>query len=127
MYYKYIIYFFFRDNKIVELSRSVGKTMIKEIGRKIISGNFNLTTVSFPIKAMIPKSGLEKTFMQTTMFPLYMNRACSINDPVERIKLLMVATISNFPYSNTFLKPLNPIIGETFEGSYDDGSLLYGE
>lgn len=37
--------------------------MIKEIGRKIISGNFNLTTISFPIIAMIPRSGLEKMFM----------------------------------------------------------------
>lgn len=37
------------DKQIVELSRSVGKTMIKEIGRKIISGNFNLTTISFPV------------------------------------------------------------------------------
>jgi hypothetical protein len=37
--------------------------MIKEIGKKIIGGDFNLTTVSFPIKAMIPKSALEKTFM----------------------------------------------------------------
>lgn len=37
------------DKSIIDLSRSVGKTMIKEIGRKIISGNFNLTTISFPV------------------------------------------------------------------------------
>lgn len=47
------------DKSLINLSRSVGKTMLKDIGRKIISGNFNLTTVSFPIKAMIPKSALE--------------------------------------------------------------------
>lgn len=41
------------DKSIVELSRSVGKTMIKEIGRKIISGNFNLTTISFPVSSQI--------------------------------------------------------------------------
>ena len=70
--------------------------MIKDIGRKIISGNFNLSTVSFPIKAMIPKSGLEKTFMQTILFPLYINKAASTNDPVERMKLVMVATIGNY-------------------------------
>lgn len=39
----------------------------------------------------------------------------------------MVALIGNFIQANSFLKPLNPIIGETFEGSYDDGSLLYAE
>ena len=84
------------DKKIVDLYRSVGKDMIKQIGRKIISGSFNLTTISFPIKAMIPRSSLEKSFMQTINFPLYMNRATTTKDPVERMKLLMVATLSNF-------------------------------
>jgi hypothetical protein len=96
--------------------------MIKEIGRKIISGDFNLTTVSFPIRAMIPVSGLEKTFMQTIFFPLYMNRAAMTDDPIERFRLVMVATICNYIQANTFLKPLNPILGETFEGEYEDGS-----
>jgi hypothetical protein len=32
--------------------------MIKIIGKKIISGDFNLTKVSFPIKAMVPKTAL---------------------------------------------------------------------
>ena len=32
--------------------------MISEIGRKIISGDFNLATVSFPIDSMIPRSAL---------------------------------------------------------------------
>ena len=49
------------------------------------------------------------------------------NDLIERMKLLMVATICNFIQANTFLKPLNPILGETFEGAYEDGSMLYGE
>lgn len=30
--------------------RSVGKYILGQIGRKLISGDFNLTTVSFPIK-----------------------------------------------------------------------------
>ena len=64
------------DKNIVNLTRSVGKSMIKEIGRKIISGNFNLTTISFPIIAMIPCSALEKMFMSTILFPLYINMAC---------------------------------------------------
>jgi hypothetical protein len=116
-----------QDKKIVELYRNVGKDMIKQIGRKIISGNFNLTTISFPIRAMIPRSALEKCFMQTINFPLYINRATNTTDPIERMKLLMVATISNYIYANTFLKPLNPIVGETYEGSYNDGSTIYGE
>jgi hypothetical protein len=76
---------------------------------------------------MIPKSALEKSFMQTLMFPLYINRAAFLDDAVERVRLVMVATICNFVQANSFLKPLNPILGETFEGAYEDGTMLYGE
>ena len=50
------------DQETLKTIRNIGKEMIKEIGRKIISGSFNLTTVSFPIKAMVPKSALEIMF-----------------------------------------------------------------
>jgi hypothetical protein len=48
-------------------------------------GSFNLTTISFPIRAMIPKSALEKALMATCLFPIYINRAALSNDPVERV------------------------------------------
>ena len=54
-----------QDKKIIELLRSAGKSIIADIGRKIISGDFNLSTISFPIKPMIPKSTLEKILMST--------------------------------------------------------------
>lgn len=56
-----------------------------------------------------------------------MNRAAVTTDPAERLRLVMVATICNYIQANTFLKPLNPLLGETFEGSYDDGTQLYAE
>ena len=49
--------------------------MLKELGRKILSGDFNLTKIPFPIKAMIPKSALVKALESTCFFPLYINKA----------------------------------------------------
>lgn len=46
------------DKKQVDKIRSIGKEMIKLIGKKIISGDLNLTRISFPIKAMVPKTAL---------------------------------------------------------------------
>ena len=45
--------------------RNVGKEMISQVGRKLISGTFNLTTVSFPIKSMIYKSSVESTLLRS--------------------------------------------------------------
>jgi hypothetical protein len=47
------------DKFIVKRSRSIGKEIILEIGKKILTGKLNLTKITFPIKAMVPKSVLE--------------------------------------------------------------------
>jgi len=46
------------NKKQVSKIRSIGKEMIKLIGKKLISGDLNLTRISFPIKAMVPKTEL---------------------------------------------------------------------
>ena len=56
-----------------------------------------------------------------------MNLAASTDNLLERFKLLIVATFSNYPIANTFMKPLNPILGETLQGSYIDGTKCYSE
>lgn len=47
------------NSQLVSLSRSVGKEIIMQIGKQILTGKFNLTKISFPIKIMIPRSALE--------------------------------------------------------------------
>lgn len=87
--------------------------MIKIIGKKIISGDFNLTKVSFPIKAMVPKTALENcTFGSNPpaypgcMFPIFVTKAAQCSSPIERMRLFVAATISSFYYMNLFLKPV---------------------
>jgi hypothetical protein len=45
-----------------------------------------------------------------------------MKDPVERFKLVIVAALSCFHKSSNFWKPLNPILGETYELDWTDGS-----
>jgi len=83
----------------------------------------NLTKISFPIRAMVPKSALETSmhissllstqFFKACLFPILLNKATSIKDPLERMKLVITTCLSSFYWTNTFLKPLNPILGET--------------
>lgn len=48
-------------------------------------------------------------------------------DFLERFKLVITATLSSFFWTNTFLKPLNPILGETLQAAYADGTQVYCE
>ena len=102
--------------------RSTGVDLIKEIGKKIITGDFNLTTISFPIKFMIPLTILQTIANSYFQFPIYMNIASMQSDSLERFKYVVVAALSSFHKSSHFLKPMNPILGETYEMLFNDGS-----
>jgi hypothetical protein len=80
--------------------------MIKIVGKKIITGDLNLTRISFPIKAMVPKTALENSTLSCCMSPYFMTRACQTKDPVERMKFVITNTISAFYYMSMFLKPV---------------------
>ena len=47
------------DKAITKRLRSSGTEVVKMIGQRIFSGNFNLTTISFPIKCMCASSILQ--------------------------------------------------------------------
>jgi hypothetical protein len=88
--------------------------MLKTIGKKLMSGSFNLTTVSFPIKCMCAKSTLESIGEVAGINPIYINAAALSQDPIERIILAITSSLAYFYPTHMFEKPLNPILGETF-------------
>ena len=116
-----------KDDKLITAIRSVGKYIISEVGKKLLSGDLNLTRISFPVKACIAHSALERTFNSAIFFPLYINRASLISNKIERFKLIISATIASFYINCSFHKPLNPILGETVNGHMDDGTTMYAE
>ena len=92
-----------------------------------MSGDFNLTRISFPIRCMSPQSVLMQTTGFATTLPIYMNRAATITDPVERMKLVMTSNFSWYLYNQVFHKPLNPILGETYQCIGQDGARIFLE
>lgn len=117
----------YNNKEIVSMMRSSGYDIIKQIGKKLISGDFNLTTISFPIKVMLPISILQAIAKSVFQFPIYLNLAAQQIDPLEKFKFAIVATISGYHKSSNILKPLNPILGETYDMLYEDGSKIYLE
>ena len=115
------------DEVALRKLRNVGKEIIKRMGKKILRGDLNLTTISFPIACMMPNSALHNCLRSCMMLPMYLGRAAQVQDPIERLKLAVVGTISSFVHTSTFLKPLNPILGETLTASFEDGMQLFSE
>ena len=63
------------DQEHTSRLRSAGKEILKTAGKLILTGKFNLTTISFPIKCMCPTSMLELIGMIAGVNPLYMLNA----------------------------------------------------
>ena len=63
----------------------------------------------------------------SVMLPIYMTKAANCEDPVERMKYVMCANVSWFYYMQIFSKPLNPILGETYQCIQQDGTKLFLE
>jgi hypothetical protein len=66
----------------------------------LLSGNLNLTKISFPIRAMISKSVLESSINGTSVFPLFLTKASETKDPIERMKLVITGVVSSFFWTN---------------------------
>lgn len=59
--------------------------------------------------------------------PTYMTAAAYATDPIERMKLVMTCSLSFLYTCHRFDKPLNPVLGETYQGEHDDGTKIYME
>eukprot|EP00347_Sterkiella_histriomuscorum_P010094 403338699 len=119
--------FALNDQKVIQKYRNAGKELIKQIGKQLITGNFNLTNTSFPIKCMSHKSILEVIATVSCVGPAYLNAAAFATDPVERLKYVMTASIAWMYPTHHWDKPLNPVLGETYQAELPDGSQVYLE
>lgn len=98
------------DKKVMQLLRDVAKEYLKQFFGRIFSGNFNLTTISFPIKCMRPLSLLESFANGGALNCIYLTKAASLTDPVERVKYIISAQLSTFYSTSSFLKPVPSFI-----------------
>ncbi len=94
------------DNELTSRLRGAGKEILKSVGKKILSGKFNLTTISFPIKCMCPLSMLEIMASIVGVHSFYMNAAALTKDPLERMKLVMACSVAYIFPTHQFEKPV---------------------
>ena len=86
-----------------------------------------MVNVSFPIKCMAPITVLECMPTGFCCCCIYLNKAASLTDPLERMKLTMASTIAYLYPTKFYEKPLNPVLGETYEATAADGAKVYME
>lgn len=111
-----------------ELSAQEGIILevMKRAGKQLIEGK-NIIGVSLPVRIFEPRSTLTRLCDHWGTGGLYLNKAASCTNPVERMKNVIAFSISGIHMGMKMLKPFNPILGETYEGAWPDGTKLYLE
>jgi len=101
--------------------RAIIWAFMKKVGKSVFSGS--LLRISMPVGLCEKRSFLQRIPDQWAYLPQYLDRArMSSNDPIERFKQVISFAMSGIHLTVQMEKPFNPILGETFQGIFSDGS-----
>jgi len=111
---------------MLEKSKGIVSYVVKEIAKCIFTGR-GVVGISLPVRIFEPRSALEKVLDGFSFAPEYLSKACKTTDSIERMKLVTSFVVSGMYMRANQFKPFNPILGETLEGTYSDGTKIFME
>jgi len=116
----------FVDKEAFRQQASVVKELITTFGSNLLKGK-SVINISLPVRIFEARSFLQRIPDAWAFAPIFLNRASLCKDPVERFKWVITFVISGLHRGTTQRKPFNPILGETFQARYVDGTQIYLE
>jgi len=114
------------DKEQMKTQSGVLKELLTTFGANLLKGK-SVVNISLPVRIFEPRSFLERIPDAWAYGPIYLSRAATCLDPLERLKWTMTFVLAGLHRGTTQRKPFNPILGETYQASYSDGTQLYLE
>ena len=111
------------DKNVLIRFKGIVSDMIGQILKRIFGG----PPVSLNVKIFDTQSSLQRNCEAWAYAPLYLKKAAFEESNIERFKNVISFCVSGLILTFKQLKPFNPLIGETFEGQFADGSKIYAE
>jgi hypothetical protein len=100
---------------------------VKQIGADVLRGQVvNLIKISVPVTLFESCSYLER-LTRAWAYHQYFVQAAATADPVERMKLVVSFFVAGMHRACGIWKPFNPILGETWQAHFEDGSQIFCE
>ncbi|KAG7401394.1 hypothetical protein PHYBOEH_001386 [Phytophthora boehmeriae] len=109
------------DKEVAKKQGGVVKDVIKSAGAKILEGK-SAVSLSLPVRIFEPRTNLERICDLMLYAPTFLNVAYEQSDPLERFKYVITNAVAGLHHSIGQLKPFNPILGETFQSTLNDGT-----
>jgi hypothetical protein len=112
-----------KDKNLKDKQKGVLMTVFKEAASKLIEGK-GIVGLSLPVRIFEARSSIERICDLFKYSSHYLSRAAATDEPVERIKFILGFVISAVPMTLSQWKPFNPLLGETFQATFVDGTTL---
>ncbi|EGR33546.1 PH domain protein [Ichthyophthirius multifiliis] len=97
--------------------------LIQKVGKQLIEGK-DVVSVSLPVRIFEPRSTIERICDNWAFMPIYLRMAANTKDQLERFKLTISYAVAGLHNACKQMKPFNPILGETFQGFWPDGTSI---
>lgn len=114
------------DKATLDNQKGLVGEMIKKIMQSIAEGR-GIVGVSLPCRIFEPRSLLERIVDWWGFAPNFLNKAATSQDPVLRMKFIIAFSIAGLYVSVSQVKPFNPLLGETYQAAFPDGTAIYCE
>lgn len=114
------------DQEAISKQKGVIGEVFKQVVSNISKG-LGAVSISLPVRIFEPRSTAERLVDRFSFAPLLLAPASKLTDPVQRLLHTMAFVMSGLYLGSKQEKPFNPLLGETFQGSFPDGSQIYVE
>ena len=113
------------DVEMLNNQKGVLSSVVKQLAVNMMKG-LSISHISLPIKIFEPRSSIQR------MIDIFsgcgnLTKAAATTDPVERMKLVIAFSMSSIYLCISQSKPFNPLLGETHQGTFEDGTRFYCE
>lgn len=113
--------FGFTNRELLASQRAAIMDLVKEVGKRMLTGSVNLTNLSMPVKMFEARSYLQK-LTDPWVYPEMLDRAAAASDPVERMQWVVTWFVAGLQHVyQSWKKPFNPLLGETWQATQDGG------
>ena len=107
-----------QNGVLVEVLRQLTVNLMKGL---------SISHISLPIKIFEPRSSIQRLVDLWSFAPAYLTKAAKTQDHLERFKLCIAFSCAGIYLCTSQNKPFNPLLGETLQGQFSDGTKIYCE
>lgn len=116
----------YRDSETIARQRRAIVQLIKSLGSSILRGR-SLMNISMPVSIFSKSTMLQRSAIDFTYAPIYMEKVYATDDPLEKMKYVVAFYVAGLHLNLSQRKPFNPIWGETYQGKIGDDLNVYCE